>query len=54
MARSPSLDSRGKARGKMSPLSKLGIPGIGNIAKYSAPGGVASLYNQGKKKSSIT
>ncbi len=42
-----------KAKGDTSPLSKMGIPGIGNIAKYSAPGGVASLYNQGKKQTKI-
>ena len=38
---------------RSSPLSKLGIPGIRNIAKYSAPGGVASLMKK-KKQTSIT
>jgi hypothetical protein len=38
---------------KMSPLSKMGIPGVGNIAKYSAPGGVASLMNRNKKTETI-
>ena len=49
MPRPPSLMTI-KRRGRMSPLSKLGIPGVGNIAKYSAPGGVASLYKRGSKK----
>ena len=48
MPRPPSLMTI-KRRGQTSPLSKMGIPGAGNIAKYSAPGGVAALYNQGKK-----
>jgi hypothetical protein len=50
MPRPPSLMGI-KGRGQTSPLSKMGIPGAGNIAKYSAPGGVAALYNQGKKNS---
>lgn len=40
--------TRARRRGQMSPLSKLGIPGLGNIAKFSAPGGVASLMNKKK------
>ena len=50
MPRPPSLMNITR-RGQTSPLSKMGIPGAGNIAKYSAPGGVAALYNQGKKNS---
>ena len=40
-----------RRKGQMSPLSNMGIPGMGNIAKYSAPGGVASLM---KKKKTTT
>ena len=39
---------------RSSPLSKMGIPGMGSIAKYSAPGGVASLMKKKKKQTSIT
>ena len=42
-----------RRRGQTSPLSNMGIPGMGNIAKYSAPGGVASLMKK-KKQTSIT
>lgn len=38
---------------RSSPLSKMGIPGMGSIAKYSAPGGVASLMNKKKKTTTI-
>ena len=30
--------------GRMSPLSGAGIPGLGNIKRYSTPGGIESLY----------
>ena len=30
--------------GRMSPLSGTGIPGLGNIKRYSTPGGIESLY----------
>ena len=32
------------ASGRMSPLSGVGIPGLGNIKKYGTPGGIESLY----------
>jgi hypothetical protein len=38
-----------RAMGKTSPLSKMGIPGMGSIGKYSAPGGVASLMQRKKQ-----
>lgn len=37
-----------RAMGKTSPLSQMGIPGLTDIAKYSAPGGVASLMKKKK------
>ena len=35
---------RYRASGRMSPLSGVGIPGLGNIKAYSTPGGIESLY----------
>jgi hypothetical protein len=32
------------ASSRMSPLSGVGIPGLGNIKKYGTPGGIESLY----------
>ena len=32
----------------MSPLSGTGIPGLGNIRRYSTPGGIESLYRATK------
>ena len=34
--------------GRMSPLSGTGIPGLGNIKRYSTPGGIESLYRAKK------
>jgi len=34
--------------GRMSPLSGTGIPGLGNIKRYSTPGGIESLYRATK------
>lgn len=34
--------------GRMSPLSGTGIPGLGNIRRYSTPGGIESLYRATK------
>ena len=34
------------ASGRMSPLSGVGIPGLGRIKQYSTPGGVESLYRK--------
>jgi len=31
---------------RMSPLSGTGIPGLGNIKRYSTPGGIESLYKR--------
>jgi hypothetical protein len=31
---------------RMSPLSGTGIPGLGNIKRYSTPGGIESLYRK--------
>lgn len=33
---------------RMSPLSGTGIPGLGNIKRYSTPGGIESLYRGSK------
>jgi len=33
---------------RMSPLSGTGIPGLGNIKRYSTPGGIESLYRAKK------
>jgi hypothetical protein len=38
---------RYRASGRMSPLSGVGIPGLGNIKAYSTPGGIESLYRKG-------
>ena len=35
-----------RASGKMSPLSRRGIPGAGSIERYSTPGGIESLYKR--------
>ena len=37
---------RYRTSGRMSPLSGVGIPGLGNIKKYSTPGGIESLYRR--------
>ena len=37
---------RYRASGRMSPLSGVGIPGLGNIKAYSTPGGIESLYRK--------
>ena len=34
------------ASSRMSPLSGVGIPGLGSIKQYSTPGGVESLYRK--------
>ena len=34
------------ASSRMSPLSGTGIPGLGNIKRYSTPGGIESLYKR--------
>jgi len=34
------------ASSRMSPLSGVGIPGLGNIKKYGTPGGIESLYRK--------
>ena len=34
------------ASSRMSPLSGVGIPGLGSIKQYSAPGGVESVYRK--------
>ena len=36
--------TRTRRSGRMSPLSGTGIPGLGNIKRYSTPGGIESLY----------
>lgn len=36
--------NRTRRSGRMSPLSGTGIPGLGNIKRYSTPGGIESLY----------
>jgi hypothetical protein len=41
----PSLKRTGRS-GRMSPLSGVGIPGLGNIKRYSTPGGIESLYRK--------
>jgi hypothetical protein len=37
---------RYRSSGRMSPLSGTGIPGLGNIKRYSTPGGIESLYKR--------
>jgi len=37
---------RYRTSGRMSPLSGVGIPGLGNIKRYSTPGGIESLYRR--------
>ena len=37
---------RYRASSRMSPLSGVGIPGLGNIKRYSTPGGIESLYRK--------
>jgi hypothetical protein len=37
---------RYRASSRMSPLSGVGIPGLGNIKAYSTPGGIESLYRK--------
>ena len=44
--RSPPPLSRTGRSGRMSPLSGVGIPGLGNIKRYSTPGGIESLYRK--------
>ena len=39
---------RTRRSGRMSPLSGTGIPGLGNIKRYSTPGGIESLYRAKK------
>jgi hypothetical protein len=41
---SPPRIQRFRRSGRMSPLSGTGIPGLGNIKRYSTPGGIESLY----------
>ncbi len=45
--RSPPPLSRTGRSGRMSPLSGVGIPGLGRIKQYSTPGGIESLYRKG-------
>jgi len=45
LPRPPAL-TRVRGRGKSSPLSKLQVPGLSDIYRYSAPGGVASLIKK--------
>jgi hypothetical protein len=40
--------TRTRRSGRMSPLSGTGIPGLGNIKRYSTPGGIESLYRAKK------
>ena len=42
--KAPPRIQRFKRSGRMSPLSGAGIPGLGNIRRYSTPGGIESLY----------
>lgn len=44
---SPPPITRTGQSGRMSPLSGVGIPGLGNIKRYSTPGGIESLYRKG-------
>jgi hypothetical protein len=44
--RSPPPLSRTGRSGRMSPLSGVGIPGLGRIKQYSTPGGIESLYRK--------
>ena len=44
--RSPPPLSRTGRSGRMSPLSGVGIPGLGNIKRDSTPGGIESLYRK--------
>ena len=37
---------RFRSSSRMSPLSGTGIPGLGNIKRYSTPGGIESLYKR--------
>lgn len=41
----PGLKRTGRS-GRMSPLSGVGIPGLGDIERYSTPGGIESLYRK--------
>jgi hypothetical protein len=41
--RSSVPSGRFRRSGRMSPLSGVGIPGLGNIKRYSTPGGIESL-----------
>jgi len=43
LASPPRIQRFGRS-GRMSPLSGTGIPGLGNIKRYSTPGGIESLY----------
>ena len=45
---SPPRIQRFGGSGRMSPLSGTGIPGLGNIKRYSTPGGIESLYRATK------
>lgn len=45
---SPPRIQRFGRSGRMSPLSGTGIPGLGNIKRYSTPGGIESLYRATK------
>ena len=45
---SPPRIQRFGRSGRMSPLSGAGIPGLGNIKRYSTPGGIESLYRATK------
>ena len=42
--KAPPRIQRFRRSGRMSPLSGTGIPGLGNIRRYSTPGGIESLY----------
>ena len=44
-AKAPTFDRFGSSS-RMSPLSGTGIPGLGNIKRYSTPGGIESLYKR--------